>query len=539
MIGFGKFFNRAKDPDGPSGAAVEIERRVARHNAWREQYNPLRSLSMVQAVTWLEQAQRGEFADIQWAYSFIERRDADLLAIVERRLGAVLQMDWDIKTVESIARKRGLTFDSKLASEQQAALRAAYDRFSNLYAAIEHLCMATFRGYAHVQYLADGQILRDLNCLDQWNISRDGLGGEWYWNPDSRSVIARNLPADQRLNPAAYLVRVNARPVNEIALIKFLRQNLSAKDWDGFLEIYGIPGWIVFMPSNVPTDKVAEYSDAAENVAKGGSGALPNGSDAKCADQPRGTIPFEPHLRYWTEKLVLAGTGGLLTMLSQPTGIGQGATGAHSDAFDTLARAEARRISELFQRTVDRFILAQSFPNKPALAYFSMAANEEIDIGAILQHAALITQAGGQVDWTQISEKTGYRIVPQPPTVVSPISASNAPLRNRASGATETTPTDPAESARTEIVSEAIDQTIAAQTDLLAPWLARFDALAADPELSEPEFLDAFEAIIRDMPAALLTRDNVARLASIREGALGAAVVNALSEAVETTPQVA
>ena len=42
------------------------------------------------------------------------------------------------------------------------------------------------------------------------------------------------------------------RPLDEIARIKYVRANLSQKDWDAFIELYGIPGWIVFMPPNTP-----------------------------------------------------------------------------------------------------------------------------------------------------------------------------------------------------------------------------------------------------------------------------------------------
>lgn len=432
---FGRLLNRtqpAAQGDASPGGAVDVERRVEQVNRWRDQLNPLRGITMATAVSYLEQAQRGEFADVQWAYSFLERRDADLLAIVERRTGALLEMDWDIKTVERRFKQRGVAFDAQLAADQQAMLRGSYDGFSNLYGAIEALAMATFRGFAHVQFLAQGHLLKTLNPLDQWNVVRDGLNGAWFWNPSGRLVGAANLSATDRLNPAAYVTRVCTRPVNEIAIIKYLRQNLSAKDWDAFLEIYGIPGWIVTMPDTVPAGKEDDYRAAAQSVAEGGSGALPAGATATCADQPRGVAPFRDHMTYWTEKLVLAGTGGLLTMLSMPQGIGSGASGAHGDAFALLARSEARRISELFQRSIDAYLLARHFPGRPALAYFAVSANEEQDVGQVLDHATKIVAAGGQVDWSQISEKTGYRIT----AGVAPSAATARPLVNRESVST-------------------------------------------------------------------------------------------------------
>lgn len=435
---FSRLFNRVQAAAAPvvaagssAGSGVSQAELIAAVSRWREQYNPLRGLTMAGAIAMLEQAQRGEFADVQWTYSFIERRDPDLLTIIDRRCSALLEMDWDIKTVEARFKTRGLAFDAGLAADQQAMLRAEYDRFSNLYAAIEHLSLATYRGYAHVQFLAQGKLLDTLNILPQWNLLRDGIGGDWYWNPGAEQKTARSLPPDARLDARAYIIRTHPRPVNEIALVKFMRQNLSSKDWDSFLEIYGVPGWIVIMPANIPADKVADYQDAAENVAKGGSGALPNGSDAKCADQPRGVSPFEAHLRYWTERLVQAGTGGLLTVLSMPQGIGSGSSDAHADAFAMLAAADARRISELFQRSVDRYLLDLHFPGRPALAYFELAAKSETDIGQVLDHAVKVSQAGGQVDWTQISEKTGYRLQAQAAPAAPAAPAPLPWLKNR------------------------------------------------------------------------------------------------------------
>jgi len=501
----------------PLPAAVDVERRISQVNAWRDQFNPLRSLTMAQAVSWLEQAQRGEFADIQWAYSFIERRDSDLLAIVERRTGAVLQMDWDIKTVERRWKARGQAFDAILAAEQQAALRGAYDGFQNLYAAIEHLCMATFRGYAHVQFLADGKLLSDLNCLDQWHVLRDGLNGDWYWNPTAASKTARGMDASNKLNLDAYILRQCKRPVNEIALIKYLRQNLSAKDWDSFLEVYGLPGWIVIMPPNIPQGREDEYQSAAESVAEGNSGALPNGSDIKAGDQPRGTIPFEPHLRYWSEKLVLAGTGGLLTMLTAP-GSGTLAGSAHQEAFDLLARSEAMRISELLQRSLDRYILNRAFPGRPRLAYFQLAANEEQDVGQVLDHCVQIQQAGGQVDWSQISEKTGYRITTAAPAL--PAATGFPLLRNRKD--------QPAQDPAAAIAAAGADQEASVREQVLQAWQEKLAALDPEGKLTQSAYLDAVEALVRQMPADLLTTDIVQSLAAPREAAMGAAVVNAL-----------
>jgi hypothetical protein len=83
---------------------------------------------------------------------------------------------------------------------------------------------------------------------------------------------------------------------------------------------------------------------------------------------------------------VLTGTGGKLTMLSDPTGLGQGASGAQAAVF------------------------AEKFPSQPVLAYFELAAPDKEDIGAIVSHAVQLSQAGYMLDAEELSERTGYKL---------------------------------------------------------------------------------------------------------------------------------
>jgi phage gp29-like protein len=420
--------NRAAD----RFAVVTTPARLAAAKSWRETYNPLRSLTLSRAVSLMEAAQSGEMADLQWTYRFIEGSDPTALALVERRTGALLQMEWDI---ELVPKERG-GFDPGLAQAQALALRSAYEKIDNLYEAIEHLALASFRAYAHVQIQRDRfGAPQHLEPLNQWNFVRDGMYGDWKWNPEAQLTSFRGLPEDaliERLAPGSWLIRSIERPIDRIALVKYIRGSLCEKDWDAFIEIYGLPGAFVIGPPDVPDNKVAEYQAAGEDVAEGGSGYLPNGSDVKFADAPRGSQPFQARLEWLDRQLVLAGTGGLLTMLSMPQGIGAGSTGAHEEAFRTIARSEARKISELFQRRLDRSILdASGFFGKTAFAYFTICARESTDPGTILDHAAKARSAGLTVDPAEISDKTGYTLsaapAPEPNLTPSRQDAEAAP----------------------------------------------------------------------------------------------------------------
>ncbi len=375
--------------------------RVKQVNQWREQFNPLVGLVMARARTLLEQGQRGDYADLQWTYKFVEERYPTLFALVERRLSSLVELDWEVKAMPEESLPEGAT--PAMAEAQAHYLRQSYQRIDNLKDAIEHLGMATFRGYAHLQKHdcdGDGQI-DHLEPLDQWNFVKAGLNGNWFWNPDAIQTGWRALPKENEIKespepgeseaeadvPAAasttpgidrdsFVIREVKRPVNPIALQAFIRYALATKDWSGFVEIFGIPGGVVIGPPNVPSDKEGEYQSSGEKIAEGGTGYLPNGSDFKYNDSPRGVNPFRDFLRAQSEDVVLAGTGGLLTMLTE-SGSGTLAGNAHQDTFDKIAGAEAGKVSEVFQRDFDKELIEAKFPGQPVLAYFTLSTLDE------------------------------------------------------------------------------------------------------------------------------------------------------------------
>lgn len=399
-----------------------------------EQTNPLRGLTLARAVALMEATLRGEYALPQWTLWHVEQSDPDLIALEARRSSALMEMDWNIKIADLKSRVSGIeklsaprsTLDAKLASEQANALLEAYNRFDNLNECIEDMALAFCRGFSISQFEFSGSDSTlsaprspdHLGLYDPWNIVRHGLKGDFYFNPEGRSVSWKTLGQDNRIDPANHIIYTPRSNLMRIALYKFVRQNLSQKNWDAFIEIYGIPSCFIIGPPNVPPEKETQFETAAKDAADGAGGYLPNGSDIKFANDARGVNPFRDHLKYLQEQLILAGTGGLLTMLSQPTGIGEGATGAHEDTFKIIARGEAKKISETFQKQFDSRILEAAFPGEPILAYFELASTEEQDVGEIIKHALELSQAGYTMDPAELAEKTGYKITvsQQPPS---------------------------------------------------------------------------------------------------------------------------
>jgi phage gp29-like protein len=415
--------------DGPAKKGQKLTRRgsvsgtpgqaVSFANRWRENYNPFRGLTIRFAVGLLEEGQRGDYALLQWTYRKLERCYPTLSALISRCEAPLLNYKWDIKI-------RGELPDGYTqadAEKQQRTLRTAYEAIDNLKEAIRHLHMAEFREYSHIQKHRDSDgCVYHLECLDQWLICRDGIYGDWFWNPDSKFLVmpARVLGEENRIGGEVlpledFIIRTVPRPINEVAIITFVRWALVNKDWDAFIEIYGIPGGVVIMPQNVPPDKETEYQQAAKQVAEGGSGAMPAGSDYKPNDGPRGTDPFSPRIDQLDEDLVLAATGGKMGMLNAAAGLGGGNQGeTHDDVFQEIAESRAAAISETFQAQFDAEVLEREHPGEPALVYFELAPKEDVDVDGLVKNVVSLASAGFKADVNWLSEQTGYTLSDAP-----------------------------------------------------------------------------------------------------------------------------
>ena len=400
--------NEALKGGGKNGAVLTQEERLKAWNRFRENLNPVRGLTIRKAASLIESYARGEFANLMWTFGApfmgIETADEDLSAIIGRRTDALVEMDWNAKE------NTGDRVDPVLAEEQAAFIDELCNGIEDsLYDAIEHLAIAFNRGFAHCEIIETyGGTVKELRPVDQWNVVRRGMHGSWKYNPDAQQTSWDSLPADNELDSSRFVFHEVPRPVGRVALTKFIRANMGAKDWDAFIEIYGLPGGVVIGPPNVAPEKEALYQAWALAAAKGGSGYLPYGAQYICNDSPRGSQPFESHGEYLTKKLVLVGTGGLLTMLAE-SGSGTLAGSVHAQAFQQLARGDARRIGTCLQRSLVAPRLRKLWPGKPISAKFQMAFREEVDSAEVIEDVVKLSGVGWRMDTAELEDKTGYK----------------------------------------------------------------------------------------------------------------------------------
>jgi len=354
-------------------------------------------LSLPKLVSLLEAGERGQYADLQWFYHYMERSDAMIYAVIQRRRSALLSLDWDIRVVSEA--------DGALADEQADFLRHAYDQIENFREAVSFLFLGFFRGFSHLEkHWTESGLISRLEPVEQWFWLRDGLFGAWEYNEHAMSGRRRGTPIE-----LDNFVVFETAALNRILSVLFLRKNLSQKDWDSFLEVYGIPSIFLVGPPNAPESKEEEYQAIAEQLISDGRGYLPNGSDLKYVNGGGNRPPFKEHIDYIDRQITLAATGGLLTMLSE-SGSGTLAGSAHSETFMQIARSDAVVLSGVLQNAIDVPLLAEYFPGQPVQAYFEFSPDVNDDTTQIVKDAVELAKVGLRIDTNELSEKTGYSL---------------------------------------------------------------------------------------------------------------------------------
>ena len=87
----------------------------------------------------------------------------------------------------------------------------------------------------------------------------------------------------------------------------------------------------------------------------------------------------------------------------------------HAEGLLALARSDAARLTEVYQRDLDAAWLAEFFPRQPHAAYFSFEIPQKEDLASLLESVANLNWAGYRVDQKQLEEKTGLTLIPVEP----------------------------------------------------------------------------------------------------------------------------
>ena len=361
--------------------------------------NPLRNLSFTNIVEWLEEGERGAFSNLQWFYRSMEQSEPILLASIKRVLSAIEELDWSVR-IRDDAEDKGKMAE---AEAQKEILDSTYEAIMELDVAIRFLAMADFRGFAHLEKIWEDNQLKELVPVPQWHwVLKEGKANHWAYLSEAdlgSEYGGQIVPRDK------FVIRQTEHYVDRAVVASYLRKSFATKDWAQYVEYFGIPRAVVGVPAGAQDHD--KWFEQAKRISQGNPGVLPAESTVSWPNLQSGTDPFEKMCRYLDEQIVLSSTNGMLTVLPQ-SGSGTLAGGAHAEAFRDLSRATASKISAIFQRDVDEYVLRSNGFDGEIWAYFSLEYERDRDSTAVADMLKSLREAGVKVGIKELQERIGW-----------------------------------------------------------------------------------------------------------------------------------
>ena len=365
---------------------------------WLERTNPLRGLSISRATSMFDAARVWGSPRLQYAYNEIEATDPVLMTCVERRQSALAGLDYRFVASSSE--------DETLANEQRDALDKFVNGIENFSEALEHMDLAFFRGFSHVQPIWDGTKVQHVSLLDSWNFLRNDAG-QWLWNPACHETTGSLEP----IGPDAKLVSlVRRRAIDYPAIVIYIRHALGDRDWGRFIERYAIPPVHFEMAPGAEEKDKPLYQEAGDAAHNGQNTIRPSGSHIDFAAEARGADPFTPFIEHQDKYIVLLATGGTLTSLAQAD-TGSLAGGAQMEVWREIVARDGVKIAEALNRSLFRRYLELEFPGQPVAARFELSNEAKPTADEIADLAGKLKTAGYTVDQAELEEAVGLKLV--------------------------------------------------------------------------------------------------------------------------------
>lgn len=386
-------------------------------NPLRGIWNPLRFLTIPQAEMLLDNYRTGRISNIQLVFDIVEDTNLTLQMCIERRLAAVRNNDWTIKNRD--AKRVGRKFDAVLQKEQYEFLQEQFNQAEDsgtLLPAISHLAHAVFNGLGVVAPIYDETGLSRFEMYDAWNFAispqKDKYGQPiLYWNPNGMDVLDYEDSLERI--PSEQIVANVCQPIDRFGLLGTLAESLGVDSYNSLIARKGLPATYIIASEDVDPDSLKTWAKKAVDAAKGGSGVFPYGSNVitEKIDSQNGEA-IQRYLEWLQKQIVLASTGGTLQSLVEATGLGSNVAEMQAEVFKSIVRSDCSKIGDLFNYKVANVLLDAKFPGKPHLVYFDLLGEEKQSPDKYLQDAVLAHNAGMEIDITQLSEMTGYKLTP-------------------------------------------------------------------------------------------------------------------------------
>lgn len=488
--------------------------------------NPIPSLTPANLAAYLDSFRRGYLRDTAILWDSIQWRDDRVAADCGKRHKSIARYGYTVQCAD------GQDAESPAVSAQIDAVKFCLENLTSR-DALDASVRGGLSGLVRQQMRAVGFQWQVHELV--WRPLPGGLTVEsiacplWWFERTTGAL--RYLPQDLMIDgvplEADGWMVTRGDGLMAATCVLYLLKRMSLTDWAAYNGRVG-PGIHGKTSAQPGSDAWNQLEDAVDNF----------GFDLKVVTQDgvtitpiemalKGTLPWPEMYAAMTKAISVLWRGGNLSTDSAggPDQSGVTLQGAEKDL---LEQDDAEMVSDAINDYIVTPLIRYRFGVEP-LVWVEWNTGAKPDQKQQLDVDRFLAERG----WPFSVEDLAERYDRSPPAagatiLVPPVSPMTSVAINSSPAAD---PQQETESARRAIVAAAVNQTAAAQADMLAAWLADLEAAIAG--LAPEAALDAMEAAIRAMPATLLTRANVERLARIAEGAQGASMVNVMLATLE------
>lgn len=365
----------------------------------------------------------GRFPRPAWAFSQLAACTSvlgDKVRFWEAQIG---MWDWKIAMADDCTSAKAEPKKRKLAEKQKQVLVERYERIANIDEAITHLATARFYGFAALRWLDKGTYLFP---VQPWNVIRDletrgntPPSGEWYWNPLAQTTL--NKTTMTQMSPKDFILRECRRSsIIELldlgfryrTIMNFREKNLEAASKNQV---------IILTSQNLPPKDSLEFQEmkrAITDACNGDSVAIAKG-DPSCPTEihygqaPAGLGCYDASLQQLEQQIAQTVSGGMLTMLALPTGIGSSVADQHAQTLGGLVLQECKEIRRVLQENIDIPALQEAGlleeGGRP-LAWFDFSGDEKRDPKKSAELLISLKAAGYRVSAEAASSLVGMEL---------------------------------------------------------------------------------------------------------------------------------
>lgn len=360
-----------------------------------ERMNPLRGLTKNQVDYLLDNARRGNDANLQVAFSLVEQTMPIFGVCIQKRIAGIQQRRWAIQPLnESEQAKAQAEIVQKIFQKSDAK------NIDGLTEAIRTLSLAAFRGRGVVKPFIDGNGLR-FKVIQNWNALESN--NKLYWNPNPEEFRC-GVDGLQQIPEGEVCWVKDALPIDIPGLQIYLRQLVGEETWARAVEKYGVAQIIVTTPEGTPDSSMDEWSARALRIMEGGSGSVPFGSQVQQLNGARGQDPFSEYIDHQMAMISILATGGTLATIGGSSGLGSNTAEIQNTQFQSLVTNDCKRISNALTECAVAKVC--DFLGQEQLCRFTYVEDEDITPQQYIEMARAMKELGATIDLAKLKDLT-------------------------------------------------------------------------------------------------------------------------------------